>query len=108
MSQADTADIKFGEEKKTDDGTEVYATATAQGSEIHLVFKMKPKDKGGWLVTDVVIDDVSLVRNYRSQFQKTLATSSFNDLQAKLQKKAAELRGSNDTTAKNDVKTKEL
>jgi ABC-type transporter MlaC component len=51
----------------------------------------------------VVIDDVSLVRNYRAQFQKTLTKSTLAELQTKLQKKAAELRGatSSESTAKN-------
>lgn len=115
VNAADTADIKFGEEKAMPDGTtEVDATATAQGSEVHIVFKMKPKApagaQSGWLVTDVVIDDVSLVRNYRSQFQKTLAKSSFSELHAKLQKKAAELRAGDapPPTAKNDATAKQL
>ena len=33
-----------------------------------------------WLVYDVVIDKVSLVRNYRNQFSRILRTSSFADL----------------------------
>lgn len=108
MRDADTADIEFGEEQTTAEGTEVHATATAQGSEIHLVFKLKAKPQGGWLVTDVVIDDVSLVRNYKAQFQKTLAKASIAELQAKLQKKATELKNTPNTTATNELKTKQL
>jgi phospholipid transport system substrate-binding protein len=102
VNDAGTSDITFGEETKTAEGTEVTALAHAQGSEVHLIFKLKPKGSG-WLVTDVVIDDVSLVRNYRAQFQKTLTKSTLAELQTKLQKKAAELRGatSSESTAKN-------
>ncbi|HXV83971.1 MAG TPA: ABC transporter substrate-binding protein [Candidatus Binatia bacterium] len=36
--------------------------------------------KGDWRVYDVVIEDVSIVNNYRSQFNRVLATSSFEEL----------------------------
>jgi phospholipid transport system substrate-binding protein len=36
--------------------------------------------KGDWKVYDVVIENVSLVNNYRSQFNRVLATSSFEAL----------------------------
>ena len=36
--------------------------------------------KGDWKVYDVVIENVSLVNNYRSQFNRVLATSSFEEL----------------------------
>jgi phospholipid transport system substrate-binding protein len=43
---------------------------------------------GQWKVTDVVIENISLVNNYRSQFNRVLSRSSFEDLvQAMKQKK---------------------
>jgi phospholipid transport system substrate-binding protein len=35
---------------------------------------------GEWMVYDVVIADVSLVSNYRSQFERVIAKSSVHDL----------------------------
>ena len=35
---------------------------------------------GQWMVYDVVIDNVSLVNNYRSQFERVIAKSSVQDL----------------------------
>jgi len=45
--------------------------------------------KGGadWKIIDVVIEGVSLVSNYRSQFQEVLATGTIDDLLAKLRDK---------------------
>jgi phospholipid transport system substrate-binding protein len=42
-----------------------------------------------WKVYDVVIEGVSLVANYRSQFNKIIETSSYKELVARLKAKAA-------------------
>jgi phospholipid transport system substrate-binding protein len=47
---------------------------------------------GEWKVYDVVIENVSLVNNYRSQFNRILASASFGDLIKRLQEKNKELR----------------
>jgi phospholipid transport system substrate-binding protein len=36
--------------------------------------------KGDWKVYDVVIENVSLINNYRAQFNRVLATSSYEEL----------------------------
>ena len=46
---------------------------------------------GRWLVYDVNIEGVSLVSNYRTQFNKIIQTSSFNELIQKLKTKQGEL-----------------
>jgi len=43
-----------------------------------------------WVVYDVLLDGVSLVSNYRSQFNSIIRTSSFADLLAKLRSKEIE------------------
>ena len=43
-----------------------------------------------WAVYDVVLDGVSLVSNYRSQFNTIIRTSSFADLLVKLRSKQIE------------------
>jgi phospholipid transport system substrate-binding protein len=40
--------------------------------------------KGQWMVYDVVIDNVSLVNNYRSQFDRVIAKSSVQELLRKM------------------------
>lgn len=35
---------------------------------------------GEWRVYDLVVEDVSLISNYRSQFDRVIAGSSFEDL----------------------------
>ncbi len=49
-------------------------------------------NKGNWVVYDVVIDGVSLVNNYRSQFARVISESSYQDLVKRLQTKVDEQR----------------
>ena len=43
--------------------------------------------KGDWKVYDVVIENVSIVNNYRSQFTRVLATSSYEELVNRMREK---------------------
>jgi phospholipid transport system substrate-binding protein len=45
---------------------------------------------GRWQVYDISIDGISLVANYRAQFNKIIRTSSYEDLVAKLKSNQAE------------------
>ena len=45
----------------------------------------------GWRVYDVIIEGVSLVANYRTQFNKIIQTSSFQELVKKMKSKQEEL-----------------
>jgi len=58
---------------------------------VHYLFKNK---KGNWLAIDIAIEGVSLVKNYRAQFNEILAQSSFDELIARLKsKQQAEIAG---------------
>ena len=52
---------------------------TKSGSEIPIEYRMHRKAER-WLVYDVVIEGVSLIANYRSQFNKIIQTSSYKEL----------------------------
>ncbi len=55
-----------------------------QGREIPLEYRMHSTDDR-WQVYDVSIEGISLVANYRTQFNKIIRTASYNDLITKLQ-----------------------
>ena len=57
---------------------------------INVDYKML-KENGQWLVYDFVIEGVSLIRNYRSQFSKIISTESYATLVSKLSKKVEDL-----------------
>ncbi|HEY6096864.1 MAG TPA: ABC transporter substrate-binding protein, partial [Candidatus Deferrimicrobium sp.] len=56
---------------------------TGKGQEIPINYRMM-KEKTEWRVYDVIIEEISLVNNYRSQFGGILQRSSFQDLLARL------------------------
>ena len=65
---------------------------TKQGSEIPIEYRMLKKGDR-WLVYDVIIEGVSLVSNYRTQFNKIIQTSSFQELVKKMKTKQEEFLG---------------
>ena len=67
---------------------------TKQGTEIPVDYRMFQRD-GGWRVFDVNIEGVSLVGNYRSQFNTLILRSGYQDVVTKLKTKQDE--GSRET-----------
>ena len=63
---------------------------TKGSGEIPIEYRMH-KQGERWLVYDVVIEGVSLVANYRTQFNKIIQTSSFQELMNKMKNKQHEL-----------------
>jgi len=47
---------------------------------------------GNWLISDIAIEGVSIVRNYRVQFKEILARSSFTDLLTQLKAKESQFK----------------
>ena len=62
---------------------------TKQGNEIPVEYRMH-KRGDRWLVYDVVIEGVSLVANYRTQFNKIIQASSYAELVKKMKVKQDE------------------
>ena len=61
------------------------------GKKTPVNYRMLPKD-GSWRVYDVIIENISLVKNYRTQFQVILNTATPDQLTAKVLEKANEVR----------------
>ena len=59
---------------------------TSKNIEIPVNYKMSKK-QGRWWVYDIVIEGVSFVNNYRTQFNGILASSSYQDLVKQLREK---------------------
>jgi phospholipid transport system substrate-binding protein len=72
------------------DQAKVQTKLITKNGEIPIEYRMhKVGDR--WLVYDVVIEGVSLVANYRTQFNKIIQTSSFQELMNKMKNKQQEL-----------------
>ncbi len=54
--------------------------------EVLVVYKLRRR-QGRWVVYDVITDDVSIVRNYRSQFYRIIRKKSYEHLVKKMRKK---------------------
>jgi phospholipid transport system substrate-binding protein len=61
---------------------------TDKGTEIPVEYRMH-RDQGRWMVLDVVIEGVSLVSNYRAQFDRIIKTSSTGELMKRLEAQVA-------------------
>ena len=64
---------------------------TKQGTEIPVEYRMHRRD-ARWLIYDVAIEGVSLVANYRAQFNKTIQAVSYTGLVERLRAKQDEAR----------------
>ena len=64
-----------------------------KGEEVPINYKLRSA-KGNWKIYDLVIENVSLVNNYRSQFNRILTTASFDELLQRLQEKRGKEFGS--------------
>jgi phospholipid transport system substrate-binding protein len=60
----------------------------SQGTPIKIGYKLHLRGEQ-WMIYDAVIDDISVVRNYRSQFARILRTASLDELMQTLRTKAA-------------------
>lgn len=79
--------------KETVDGDHAEVKSkvvTAKRDEFTLDYRMINQN-GKWMVYDVVIEGVSLVSNYRTQFNKIITNGGYNELVKKLEAKTDEL-----------------
>ncbi|HEY6009149.1 MAG TPA: ABC transporter substrate-binding protein [Geobacteraceae bacterium] len=84
--------IAYLKEKVEGEYAEVKSrVTTSRGEDISLDYRLK---KGGtkWMVYDVVIEGVSLVANYRSQFNRVIQTQGYGELVKKMQLKSEEFK----------------
>lgn len=71
---------------------EVQTTLTMKdGKPIPVAYRMLPKNNS-WFVYDVLVEGISLVKNYRTQFHDILSKNSSDELIQRVQQKAHELR----------------
>jgi phospholipid transport system substrate-binding protein len=84
--------IVYGRENVSQDQADVDTKiVTKKGEEISVNYKLR-SEGGDWKVYDVVIENISIVNNFRSQFNRILANASFAELLKKLQSKSVEIK----------------
>ena len=72
---------------------------TKQGSDIPIEYRMLRRGDN-WMVYDVVIEGISLVANYRTQFNKIIQTSSYQELVQRMKNKQEEFEATHGNESK--------
>ena len=83
--------LEYTSERIDGDSAIVRANiVTKSGSTVPVESRLNLKS-GRWLVYDVLIENVSLVGSYRSQFDRIIRTSSYEELMKRLKDRAVQL-----------------
>jgi len=78
----------FERESIDQDYAEVESKVTnVKGQESPVLYRLK-RTAGRWKVYDAVVENISIVNNYRSQFDRVINKSSFEELKNLLREKA--------------------
>jgi phospholipid transport system substrate-binding protein len=80
--------VYVGDTVDGDEATVRTRLLTREGGEVPVDYRMRRAGER-WLVYDVVIEGVSLVANYRSQFNRIIQTSSYRELVSRLRSQDA-------------------
>lgn len=83
--------VQYLNERMEKEYAEVRTKVLSGKTEIPLDYRLINKAED-WRVYDVVVDNISLVNNYRGQFTKILRASSYSDLVDQLRKKSDKLK----------------
>ena len=82
--------VRFGREVIDQGFAEVESTIIRpNGEELAVVYKLRQRD-GQWKVYDAVVENISIVNNYRSQFDRVISSASYQELVKRLQEKVAQ------------------
>lgn len=65
---------------------------TSKQDEYTLDYRLIKENNGKWMVYDVLIEGVSLVSNYRTQFNKIITAHGYQELVKRLQTKSNEIK----------------
>ena len=82
--------VVFTREEVRGNKAEVRSKVVGNGRETPIFYKLKKEPNGKWLIYDVIIENVSLVRNYRSQFAPLMRKKGYAGLREQMLKKISE------------------
>ncbi|HEY6366456.1 MAG TPA: ABC transporter substrate-binding protein [Candidatus Binatia bacterium] len=80
--------VIYNRELQDQDNAEVQTTLTTRSEAVYSInYRLRLIDKD-WKVYDVVIENISLVNNYRSQFSRVISRSSYEELVRAMKEKS--------------------
>ncbi len=80
-------DVVFLKERVQKKKAQINTKLITESVEIPINYRMYRKSEDTWMVYDMVIEGVSMINNYRSQFGQILERQSFQTLMDKLKEK---------------------
>jgi phospholipid transport system substrate-binding protein len=89
----DAPDFAFGQETVTGDQARVATEVVTPGDRFAVDYALRRAPEG-WRATDIVVEGVSLARNFRAQFDTAVAKDSFQGLLDRLRAKVGAAEGS--------------
>jgi len=91
----------LGESVDADSGTIRTKITIKSGADLLVDYRLLSRN-GRWLVYDVTFDGVSLIANYRTQFNKIIQSASYQELVKKLKTKQEEVSTLRETESLQD------
>jgi len=76
--------IEYGAERKEGDRAQVATTIVRPNENIPVTYLMHTASQG-WVLYDVIVDGVSILHNYQTQFGQVIRTKSFGFLLQKME-----------------------
>jgi phospholipid transport system substrate-binding protein len=87
----DAPDFAYKEEKITGDDARVATEVITPGDRFAVDYQMH-RSAPGWRATDIIVEGVSLAKNFRSQFDAAVAREGFQGLLDRLRAKVADAK----------------
>jgi phospholipid transport system substrate-binding protein len=84
----DAPDFKYGGETVTGDEARVATEVVTSGDRFAVDYQLR-RTPQGWRTTDIVVEGVSLAKNFRAQFDAAVKKDSFQGLLDRLRAKVA-------------------
>ena len=86
--------VAYNRELQDQGGAEVQTTLTTKGEAAYSINYRLRLVGNDWKVYDVVIENISVVNNYRSQFNRVISKSSYEELLRAMKEKSVSGRNS--------------
>jgi len=84
-------EVKFGEQTIEGDRAVVKTTLThPKEGQVDIDYKLRKSPEGGWVITEVLMDEVPMGANLRSQIRKVLTRDGYEELLKRLRDKTKE------------------
>ena len=93
--------VTYDEVSVDGDSARVVTTTTYDGKGAEVVYELHTIPGGGWLVGDIVLDEVSTEQGYARSFQSAIRKRGFEGLMTSLRKKRDKLEAQSTADATN-------